>query len=52
MDLVPLSFRTVRLGHVVIVHTSSSAIAVVGGGGRGGQRRGPHDVARRGTSTK
>ena len=48
MDLVPLSYQTIRLGHVVIVRTFSGAIAV-GGDGRDGQCRGPHDDARRGT---
>ena len=48
MDLVPLSYRTIRLGHVVIVHTFNGAIAV-GGGGRDGQRRRHHNVARQGT---
>ena len=48
MDLVPLSYRTIRLGHVVIVHTFSNVI-VAGGGGCDDQRRQPHDIARWGT---
>ena len=48
MDLVSLSYRTIRLGHVVVVYAFNGAMAV-GGGSRDGQRRGPHNVARRDT---